>query len=128
MEMIRGGYLKRFHRIIAGALATVLLLLQCSEVVMADPYDALQSSYDTYVTEAEARLLEVEQRGASSTMGQYGLLTDLTTITEYAMYTDFLMENKDTFGLGSATIEAYENKLNTMMVQFNNTYKVESSK
>lgn len=128
MEMIRGGYLKRFHRIIAGALLSVLLLLRCSEVVMASSYDALQSSYDTYVTEAEARLLEVEQRGASSTMGQYGLLTDLTTITEYAMYTDFLMENKDTFGLGNATIEAYENKLNTMMVQFNNTYKDESSK
>lgn len=122
--------MKKFQRIIAGVLFSVLLFLQCDNVVYATAIgDAgLQSSYDTYVSEAEARLVEIEQRGVSVSTGQYGLLSDLTNITEYAMYTDFLMSNKDAFGLSDAVIDAHLNALNSMMLKFNSTYGNESTR
>lgn len=122
--------MKKFQRIIAGVLFLALLFLQCNDTILATTASdaTLQSSYDTYVTQAESRLIEIEQRGTSSSTGQYGLLTDLMNITEYAMYTDFLMENKDTFDLSNAVIDSYLNSLNSMMLEFNSTYKEESSK
>lgn len=119
--------MRRIHRIIAGVLCGVLLFLQCGDLVYADPAQ-LTSDLDTYVSSASSRLNEIEKRNYSGSAGQYGLLTDLQNLSQYAIYTDFLKENASTFSLSQAEIDMYLQHCNEMLVHFNSQYSEDSTR